>query len=202
MANRLDLQTLKTLIVELRDVENISFQEISRRLKDEYGIDKSRQAISGLYNRFKRQAEVNDQNQRLVTDTVNLYCIMESATNVYDKLVEVGINITYRQVLNILKDNEDYVNSVRQTIVANLESKIDSATDIKDLLVGLDYKGIPISKKRFNEYLESACIVHTRIAITKQLMSYYKLIGNRDIVKNTGETFGIDIRNSDLRQIL
>lgn len=201
VATRLDLQTLKTLIVELRDVENLSFQDISYRLKDEYGVDKSRQAISGLYNRFKKQAQINDQNQRLITDIVNLYCIMESATVVYEKLLEVGINITYRQVLNTLKENDEYITSVRQTIVANIESKLDSATNVKELETGMDYKGVPISKKRLNEYIELACIVHTRTSITKQLMSYYKLSGNKDIIKNVGDTFGVSIKNSDLRQI-
>lgn len=202
MTTRLDLKTLKTMIVELRDTNGLSFQEISDTLKSEYGVDKSRQAISGLYNRIKKQEKVDIEHQKLVMDIVNLYCMLESATSVCNELAKAGISITYRQVLNTIKENESYVNSVRQTITANIESKLDKVDDIRDLVNSLDYKGIPISNKRFNEYLEAACKYNIKNGIIKQLIHFYKLSSNMDMIRNIGEVFGIELKTSDLRQII
>lgn len=202
MATRLDLQTLKTMIVELRDKNGLSFQEISDTLKSEYDIDKSRQAISGLYNRVKKQDRDNIERQKLVMDTVNLYCILDSATSVCNELARAGIDITYRQVLSILKDNEGYIDKVHKSIVETIETQIDKIDDITPLVRSLDYKGVQISEKRFSEYLEEACKFNIKNSIIRQLLRVYKLSSSMSAIRNVAHSFGVELKTSDLRAVL
>lgn len=190
--------TLKSLIIELKD-SGLSYQEISNILENQYGVVKSRQAISGLYKRATETLKTDKESQIRVCDIVNLYCICDSATQVYNELQRLGINITYRQILNVINKETKYIESVKRTIIANLESQLDSLSDIKDAIKSVEYRGVQISKKKFDEYFEQACIVHIRMRISSQLAKVYKLTSSKEMVKNIGESFNVGVRTADLK---
>ncbi len=197
----IDIQTLKSHILELRDVEGLSFQEISDKLATEYGIYKTRQAVGGLYHRTKDAVKGAEDKQRLISDVVNIYCIADSAIQVCDEINKLGIEISYRKVLNIIQENDKYVQSVKRTIVANIESQLDTLTDIRGLKLRFNYKGVKICDKRFNEYFSLACQYHIKNNIITSLLKYYKLSSDRGIIKEVAEKFNLDIRTCDLRQV-
>ena len=45
----MDMTTLKSLIIELKDNSGLTYQEISDELRDKYGVIRTRQAVWSLY---------------------------------------------------------------------------------------------------------------------------------------------------------
>lgn len=193
----MDMQTLKSIIIELRN-QGMTFQEIADTLKQNYGIVKTRQAISGLYNRAKIAATYDEQTQKLVRDIVNTYCLVDNATQVAEELHNMGQDIPYRKVLDIINKETEYINSVRDTIVATMEARLPDIKDIRELM-GIQYKNVTISTKRFNEYFEEACKHHIKSSILGNLQTIYKLTSNKGMVKSIGQQFNIGIRTDDLK---
>lgn len=195
----MDMTTLKTIIIELKD-SGMTFQQVSDTLNEQYGVYRTRQAISGLYKRAKESMKEDESHQRIVCDIVNLYCILDNATQVTNELQRLGINVSYRQILNVVNKETKYIESVKQTIVANLEALICSLTDIRDALKLVEYKGVKVSKKKFDEYFELACKHYIRQEILNDLSKMYKLTSNKEMIKSIGSQFNIGVKTSDLRQ--
>lgn len=194
----MDMTTLRTLIIELKD-SGMTFQEVADVLEKQYGIIRTRQGINGIYKRAKESLKEDESKQRVVCDIINLYCICDSAQQVFNKLQQIGVNVSYRQVLNVINNETSYIESVRQTIIANLEAQIESLTDIRDAIRLVEYKGITVSKKKFSEYFELACKHYIRQEVVGELSKIYRLTSNKDMVKSLGQQFNIGIKTSDLR---
>lgn len=194
----MDMTTLKTLIIELKD-SGMTFQEVADTLEKQYGVVRTRQAINGIYKRAKESLKEDESKQRIICDIVNLYCISDSASQVYEKLQQIGINISYRQILNVINNETKYIESVKQTIVANLEAQISSLTDIRDALGLVEYKGVTISRKKFDEYFELACKHYIRQQVISDISRIYRLTSDKEMIKSIGQQFNIGIKTADLR---
>lgn len=196
--DQVDMITLKSLIIELKD-SGMTFQEVADTLEKRYGVIKTRQAISGLYNRAKEALKDDESYQMTICDIINIYAISDSAAQVLNHLQHLGLCVNYRQVLNVISKEKRYTENVQQTIVAKLVEQMDGLVDIREATKTIEYKGINISKKRFDEYFEKACKAFIRQDIMISLSRIYKLTSNKEMVKSIGEKFNIGIKTSDLR---
>ena len=196
----MDMTTLKTMIIELKD-SGMSFQEISDYLCVEHGINKSRQALNGLYNRAKKAVGKNEERQKITCDVVNLYCLLDTVSMVSREAHRIDLDITYSQVLNIIKGEEAYVSSVESTIIASIVSKIGSIYDIRELRKSINYKGIVISDKKLSKYFEKAYTIYIKQKIEEHLSTIYKLTSNKDMAKRVGKNFNMNITTADLKHV-
>ena len=194
--------TLKCLIIEMRDDEKLSFQEIADKLFNEYGVKRSRQGLRGLYNRAKEQLDEAGQSQIERCDIVNLYCLCENASSTAEELSNIGHKVSYRRVLDVVEAERAYINSVRNTIIATIESKIKTKeiSDIRDIENLITYKGVKICKKRIIDYIELAYIHYVKKEITNELSGLFKITDNKSIVRRVASKFNIDITAADLRE--
>jgi hypothetical protein len=192
----METTTLKTMIVELRD-SGLTYQQISDYLKTNYGVDKTRQAVSGMYNRAKAAQKYDDQTQRVICDIVNLYCILDSAVQVTETFKEHGNNISYQFIRRTVESEKKYIESVKSTIVANIEMQLDKINSISEL-EPIEYKGIKITAKRQREYIEAAYASHIRSRLAASLVKMYNTTSDKQMVKSVASSFGVRIGQNDL----
>lgn len=192
-------QVLRDLVIELREDKGLTFQEISDELQDKYGVTRTRQAISGIYNRAKNSSKLSTDTQRLKSDIVNIYCLLGNATDVHEQLSKFRSDVNYRYILRVIKSEELYINSIKTTIIANIATKLmDGVTDIKELSI-IEYKSIPISDKVFKEYFELACEYALREMLTSNLARIYSINGDIQLVRSLASKFNIPITKGLLR---
>lgn len=195
----MDMTTLKSLIIELKDNSGLTYQEISDELRDKYGVIRTRQAVGSLYKRAKEAYDNSESFQPIVCDIINTYCICDTAVQTHDYLNKLGVSISYQQVLDIVNRETNYINSVKNTLIANIESMMYNAEDARDIRRVIEYKGIPISTKRFNEYMEAASELYIKHEVLNKLNRVYRMTANKQMVKNVGEKFNLGIKTADLR---
>lgn len=195
----MDMTTLKSLIIELKDNSGLTYQEISDELREKYGVIRTRQAVGSLYKRAKEANNNSESFQPIVCDIINIYCISDTAVQTHDYLAKSGVNISYQQVLDIVNREQKYISSVKNTIIANIENMMCNTDDIRDIRKVIEYKGIPISTKRFNEYMEAASELYIKHEILSKLNRVYRMTANKQMVKNVGEKFNLGIKTADLR---
>ena len=176
------MTTLKSLVIQLHDNEGLTFQEISDKIAKDYGIEKTRQALNGLYKRTKEALQDKEEKQHIICDVVNIYCIKDNAVQTHEELIKLGIDISYRQVLATIQEEKAYAESVRNTITANMASMIPNINDIRVIRNALEYKGVQITSKRFDGYFEDACKSMIRGNILSELSRVYRLSSNKDMV--------------------
>ena len=185
----MDSTTLKSMVIEMKD-QGMSFQDIANKLENDYGVTRTRQALGALYKRSKDSSK-EIEKQKLVCNVVNLYCLSDSAVQVLDHLNALGIKSNYRQVLDIVKQNQKYIATVENTIIANLEASLDTIRCLADASNLIMYKGIIVSKKRLGEYFEQACYYHIRKSIKSNLSQIYSIVPDRSMINRISEKFGI-----------
>lgn len=200
--NTIDMQTLKVIITEMRNDEDLTFQEISNRLQSDYGVKKTRQAIGGLYNRMVKAKLDNDRTIRTINDIVNIACIVDTATQVLEEVQKLGRDVTYRYVLDTIQSSSEQIERIEGSIVENIRRQIQSGTTIDELESQLAYKGVKISRRKLDKYCEMAYVVEIRNILTKSLASFYKLTSNKDLLKEVNKTFGKQVKLNDVWAII
>lgn len=195
--SNVDMVTLKSLVVELKD-SGMTFQEVADTLEKKYSVVRSRQALYGIYKRAKESFKDDEKYWITVCDVVNIACITDSYIQAVEKLQQIGVSLSYRQLLSIVNKETEYVKSVERTITANIEAQLENLKDIREAVKSIEYKGIGISEKRFEGYLMDACEHHIRMGIVEELSKMYRLTSNKSMVKQIGQKFNLDIKTADL----
>lgn len=174
----MDNNTLKAYIVEQRQ-NNITFQEISDKLREDFNIHRSRQAIQGLYNRT-----INKSNDNIIlnSDILNIYSLGYNYTNVKIELEKLGKEATVDYVTNVIKNNKKTLNKIMDSIVNKMilnENLLLNFNDIKGII---QYKGIEPTEKGINNILKNTytAILDRESALI--LSRLYQLSDNRQLV--------------------
>lgn len=196
----MDTTTLKSLVIELRDL-GMTFEAISQKLFEDYGVKRSRQSLCSLYNRAMEASELDKDSQILISHIVNLYCLNGNASATQQCLKYLGYDIGYRKVLDTIKEQRNYINSVKTTIVATIESHLDGLDDIRDCIALLDYKSNRVTDRVFYEYFKKAYEIHIKHQIIRELYKVYSLSGDKEIAKGIGEKFNIYFDEKEAEQL-
>ena len=100
-----DTRTIKNLVVNMRD-SGMTYQAISEQLDKGYGIKRTRQALNRMYKRAKETELATNNGKLLACDIINIYCLVGSAQATVDEMQHLGINVTYSNVLSIIKSED------------------------------------------------------------------------------------------------
>lgn len=200
MTSKIDTTTLKYTIIELKDTKGMSFQKIADLIESEYGIKRTRQAIGKLYQKAKEEEKDQLEWKKIVCDIVNIYSISDNAIDTLANAESIGLNVTYRQILSIIKENQKYIDCVQHTMVANIQIGLKKILSLDDVIQMISYKGISISRKKALEYLEEAYILHIKEVVMSEVTSFFHISGDREKSRCIGETYNIDMRTGSMIQ--
>ena len=181
----MDLNTIKNIICVLRD-KGMTYQAISDKLRDEYGIVKSRQAIQGLYVRARedRALKLSESEISIKCDVISIYNLGYNMTQVTKIMQKQYPDITYQKVLNIIKENKEYSTNMEITSIALLQDAFDSENDPNILKNMLSYKGVPITQTRFNYLIAQVVTGRIKDYATSQITRMYKITGSKSDIRD------------------
>ena len=150
---------IKNVIASLR-TEGKSFRKISEILKEEYGVNRSQQAIQSMYARMLKKEEYNNSLDRIdgICDIINVYALGYNMTQVHEIVAKLGINISYNSVISVIKSNQSYVYQVNNALTAAVIDLLveNESINAEQIKTRLSYKGIPITDKKYNQLIKLA----------------------------------------------
>lgn len=183
----MDIGTIKSMVISMRQNGNngrgMSFQAISDKLREEYSIVKSRQAVQGLYVRATEDELRAGENFKLSVEICNVYCLGYNLTETTEIINSIGYSVSYQKICNAVKFNSDYLNwlldSMKYTVLNNFSADSD-VTIIKQLL---GYRGFDATQEKFDELIYLSCIDKIKESSIEHLKTAYKLTNNAELIK-------------------
>jgi len=158
----------KAIIVSLRS-QGYSFQKISDILKNEYNIEKTRQACCSVYNRVMSDKEKSKRTEimSLAIDIINYYSLGISEVQLC-KIINASRDekskVSSYKIHNIIVSNSDYIQEVLEDKVGITEKFLRDTGGIsnsnklrlEELVRLLEYNGIKPTRVVLNRLLEKA----------------------------------------------
>lgn len=184
----MDNKTLKAFIVKSKD-EGLTYQEIADKLEEEYKIVRSRQALQGMYQRAVRDKDTTLQKERFVAsaDIVNVYCLGYNKTEVTDIVNKLGFNLSYNDVVSTIREQEDYIKNVEESIIAKVEREMSTCHFINELSPRITYKGILPTDKQLKRYVAEAYKDILSREFAERLMNIYEFTDDKSVPKKVEE---------------
>lgn len=132
---------MKDLIVEKRDKEGLTFEQIADYFKEEYDLGISRQAIHGLYTRHKmgkRGVKVETEKK---LDIINLCCLGYTNNKISEK-----VDVSNYKVASVISENSEEIEEIRNSLIQKVVEKIEEGDNYLSLKGAVEYKGVGITK--------------------------------------------------------
>lgn len=155
------MDLIKKVIVEKRN-EGYTFKQISEYLKTEYDIEKSRQAIHGIYTRYNTKDEKDKIDTETKIDILNLY-VMGYSINQINKELQVSA-YKIKKVIDTEKSDDLRLYKMDIIIKALMNSK--SLTEVKEKL---KYKKWEIAEKGLKLLVSDAITILIEKQVTNTL---------------------------------
>lgn len=174
----IDKDYIKTVIIRLRD-QGKSFQEISDILLKEHGINRSRQAICGMYNRAISDSKItqNIDETLSIHDILHYNAIGVSCERITEILIANGTEISVYRVKNIIKDNQDKLDKITQQIESVVYKLIKNGYTKQQIKDNLRYKVELPTKTALAKYIQEATIKllnNTKIELLGKVLNQTK----------------------------
>jgi arginine/lysine/ornithine decarboxylase len=139
-------------IIEKRDRENMTFEEIAEYLYNQYGIQKTRQSVHGLYTRNRKIDEDSQVADGIRVDVLNLY-VMGYTINKISSLVGIS-NYKIKTLLENEKAEIERVRNYKVQLV--IKPLANENTNIETLKQILKYKCWDITLSGLREIVSMA----------------------------------------------
>ena len=198
----MDKQTLKSTIIELKN--NRTFQEVSDILKSEYGINMSRQAVHGMYNRAisNKQIEKNINLLLATSDIVNYKCLgydNKQIKKILDNQSrDISLNcineIVEKEIEHCLKVNSDMLNKVVEDIKKN--------KDLDYIINRLAYKGVRPTKEVGERLIEEAASEILKSRALDLMVKLINITDSRDLAKKVSNKHNFNITCKEISEAL
>ena len=193
----MDKLTLKSLIIELKD-NGHTFQAISDILREEYGIDKSRQAVCGLYNRAVSKTEDSTEDLVLKSDIINFYCLGYSNEQIRNIFSDKEVSL--HKIHLALEDNNSIIEKTNEQI-GILKELMKVCTTAEILKKSLEYKDQSITDNRFKELMITLISDDIQLKIKDLALELGKITEDTLIAKRIAKFFNIELTTKDIRKI-
>lgn len=151
--NVMNKDTIKEIVIELRDNQGKSFQDISDYIEQQYGIKKTRQSIHGLYNRAKNKVENNVDND-LMLDIVNLYVLGYNISTIQKLLYSVDNTITNYKITSVINDKSVMIDNIREAFINKVEEQIYNGNTYSNIRENLRYNENVITDNGYRDILK------------------------------------------------
>lgn len=195
----MDKSTLKSVIIGLK-LNEMSFADISDKLKDEYGINMSRQAVCGLYNRATSDEAVKN-NLELVLKRTDIckYAALGLNSKSIKKIVEgEEFNISIGKIDSIIKENTDYMGEIEDDMINTMFNGLESSKSMCSILEELEYKGVKTTSKKLDYLLDKVVTKIINKRCTEVLAKTFDATGDRDLVRKMISRFNLDLTFRDI----
>lgn len=185
--------TLKSIIIGLK-MSGLSFAEIAIRLKEDYEVDMSRQAVCGMYNRAMSKDSGNNSVAMAVmtTDVCRYSSLGLTPSNIKEVIEGKEYNLTVNQIKTILKNNGSVINEMIDSYVELAVNDIESFED------KLEFDGVKPTVKTVYFIKEKA----TEEILLRNSKNILKSLLNsgvdKTIIKHTAKRFNIANSISEL----
>lgn len=150
---------IKKFIVDMR-TKGIKFEAIANMLNEEMSDKRyTRQSVFGLYSRYMERMRREDKYDKLDIDIVNIYCRLNNisgTTKIMNEMNWYDIKIYNNKISNILSNQKELMEQVRNELVSIVEDGILTGDTIEDIKGRLRYKDIDIKDKVFKDILVDA----------------------------------------------
>lgn len=199
----MDKRLIKSIILELRDKETDpkSYAQISKILKEEYGVTYSRQAVHNIYvksKQYKGGKELKKHGAAAVTDVINILAMGYNMGETLKIAASFGHDLSYYNIRELAESEQTKIETVERSLVDKVANKLldkQSRDSIKETLV---YNGIQIKETGWQRILADA---HAKIItdeILKKLYAIYNEDG-LDILRMVTKKTNMDIPISTIK---
>lgn len=200
----MDKKTLKSLIIELRDIYGKSYREISDTLALEYDTHMTRQAVCGMYKRATNKNSVN-HNRDLVlstTDIVNYFVIGKDDKEIKEIMQNHDVEISNREISSIINENQKYIMDVKMDQFRMTKIAIFNGDDYDIILNKLTYKGVKPSDGVVNNVIKlaTASIINDRAS--EILARVYTIKEDKSLIKDIIESFKLSVSYTSIIRYL
>lgn len=180
----MDKNTLKALIIEMKDVDNLSFPQISEKLRVEHNVLKDRQSLHGLYTRAKNKAKQEPKYDIVLKSKVlNLYALGYNMSQVTHILGGGDTDLNYAKVRDIVNNNEATVQEIIEAKAVTAVQMLGVGESVANIKTEIAYNTLTPTDAAMANVMVQAYKMIVRGAITNELTKAMKTTGSRDIVK-------------------
>jgi len=157
----MNLETLRGLVIELRDREGMTFQNIADTIEEKYGVVRTRQSIQGMYKRAKKDIErsksIDSTEEYLfIGDVINLEALGYFSTEIRDELKLVYSDVKYNRIRDIVRDNQNEIEEIRKGITERVRELIPYYNFYRELESQIVYKEWGVKDRALRRYVKDA----------------------------------------------
>lgn len=154
----MNMETLKPLIVEMREKEGMTFQAIADHISEEYGVVRTRQGIQSIYKRAVK--EMNDPLKKdeylFEADVKNLYALGYFITEIEVELAGVYPNAVYNRIRKVVNDAALEIGTIQEGILGQVKVLMSHSHFYKELEGQIKYKEWEIQDRALRKYIRNA----------------------------------------------
>lgn len=148
---------LKEKIVYLREVKNMTYEDIAITLNELVGYKKyTRQSIFGLYKRYLKSVQYEGTLGPDVFDILNIYVRVRTVAGVQDEIIKMNMEFTNYAIGQLIKEHSDIVDVFRNDLVDIIYDCIKAGDEPEEIAERIRYKGIACKEKVYEELFYDA----------------------------------------------
>lgn len=181
---------LTDIIVELRN-NNKTFREISYILKEEYGIERSPQAIQKRYATFVNAPKIEYDTPigHIECDILNLYALGYNKSEILRIINEYGEQkIKYDYITKTINIRTTYLTSIKNTIIEKIKIGINNHNTYESVYNRLYYiigqKTIKMKIEKYNKYIRYIFSDNVNRFINSESKRMMEFTRNKEMTSN------------------
>lgn len=196
----MDRKTLRAFVIDSRN-KGMTFENMAEALRNEYGIVRNRQSLHGIYKRAitNKEREASSEKISMIADVVNIYALGYNMAETRNIACNIGNDVSYYNVRDIISKEQEYIESVKNTMVFKTVRLILEGKSSESMVEELTYKGIKPTENGLKSILIDSYSMIVLSAATNELVKAYRDVEDRDIIRKVIEKTGLDIKIQDIK---
>lgn len=196
----MDRKTLRAFVIDSRN-KGMTFENMAEALRNEYGIVRNRQSLHGIYKRAitNKEREASSEKISMIADVVNIYALGYNMAETRNIACNIGNDVSYYNVRDIISKEQEYIESVKNTMVFKTVRLILEGKSSESMVEELTYKGIKPTENGLKSILIDSYSMIVLSAATNELVKAYRDVEDRDIIRKVIEKTGLDIEIQDIK---
>ena len=179
---------LREVILGLKN-QGMTFEGISDKLEEMYGIKRDRQSVYGIYKRYIDKLERDKEKSRGDIDIINICARIDVFTTARKFIAELNGGVSDYYIRNAIEKYSADIKIVQDELVDIIIDGLRTGSTKEEILGNISYKGIDVAESVYNRLATEAF----RQKITNSIESIVALSiahnGNTDIAKELIKEF-------------
>jgi DNA-binding transcriptional MerR regulator len=157
-----------------------------------------------MYNRSTSDESLNRNKEviAVTSDIINYKALGLTIKRIKDILDKNNYNISFNKLSDILNNNSELMNVVKEEQVNKVAVMLSRNTEIDNIVNSLEYKGEKPTTVVLKEIIEDATALLINKRATEILAKTYSLTEDRMILKNIISKYKLDITFRDIGSVL